>query len=72
MLNNNFTQIYVFQNTLNLPASQVIDTYLYQTGLLQFQFAMATAIGLMKSVFALLLLFGANFASKKLTQSGLF
>ena len=36
MLNNNFTQIYVFQNTLNMPASQVIDTYLYQTGLLQF------------------------------------
>lgn len=72
MLNNNFTQIYVFQNTLNIDASQVIDTYLYQTGLLNFQFAMATAIGLMKSVLALLLLLGANFASKKLTQSGLF
>ena len=50
----------------------MIDTYLYQTGLLNFQFAMATAIGLMKSVLALLLLLGANFASKKLTQSGLF
>jgi putative aldouronate transport system permease protein len=72
MLNNNFTQIYVFQNTLNIDASQVIDTYLYQTGLLNFQFAMATAIGLMKSVLALLLLLGANIASKKLTQSGLF
>lgn len=72
MLNNNFTQIYVLQNTLNIDASQVIDTYLYQTGLLNFQFAMATAIGLMKSVLALLLLLGANVASKKLTQSGLF
>lgn len=72
MLNNNFTQIFVFQNTLNMSASQVIDTYLYQTGLLQFQFATATAIGLLKSVLALLLLFGGNYASKKLTQSGLF
>jgi putative aldouronate transport system permease protein len=72
MLNNNFTQIFVFQNTLNMPASQVIDTYLYQTGLLQFQFATATAIGLLKSVLALLLLFAGNYASKKLTQSGLF
>lgn len=72
MLNNNFTQIFVFQNTLNLETSQVIDTYLYQTGLLNFQFAMATAVGLLKSVLALLLLLGANFASKKLTQSGLF
>ncbi|WP_425452400.1 ABC transporter permease subunit [Paenibacillus cellulosilyticus] len=72
MLNNNFTQIYVLQNSLNLPASQVIDTYVYQTGLLNFQFSSATAIGLMKSVFALLLLFGANTLSKKITKSGLF
>lgn len=72
MLNNNFTQIYVLQNTLNLPASQVIDTYVYQTGLLNFQFSSATAIGLLKSVFALLLLFGANALSKKITKSGLF
>jgi putative aldouronate transport system permease protein len=72
MLNNNFTQIYVLQNSLNLPTSQVIDTYVYQTGLLQFQFASATAIGLLKSVFALLLLVGANMLSKKLTKTGLF
>lgn len=72
MLNNNFTQIYVLQNSLNLPASQVIDTYVYQTGLLNFQFDVATAIGLMKSVLALVLLVGANYASKKITKSGLF
>ncbi|WP_233531381.1 ABC transporter permease [Paenibacillus alkalitolerans] len=72
ILNNNFTQIYVLQNTLNLPASQVIDTYVYTTGLKDFQFAAATAIGMMKSVFALVLLFGANTLSKKLTKSGLF
>lgn len=72
MLNNNFTQIYVLQNSLNMSSSQVIDTYVYQVGLQQFQFAMATAIGLMKSVFALILLVGANFVSKKLTDSGLF
>lgn len=72
MLNNNFTQIYVLQNTLNLPASQVIDTYVYQTGLLQFQFASATAIGLLKTVFALMLLIGANSLSKKITKTGLF
>lgn len=72
MLNNNFSQIYVLQNSLNLPTSQVIDTYVYRTGLGQFQFASATAIGLMKSVFALALLLGANYLSKKLTKSGLF
>lgn len=65
MLNNNFTQIFVLQNSLNLPTSQVIDTFVYQTGLLQFQFASATAIGLLKTVFALMLLIGANALSKK-------
>lgn len=72
MLNNNFTQIYVFQNSLNMSASQVIDTYVYQTGILQFQFDTAAAIGLMKSILALVLLVGANYASNKLTKSGLF
>lgn len=72
MLNNNFTQIYVFQNSLNIPTSQVIDTFVYQQGLKQFQFASATAIGLMKAVFAFALLLGANYLSKKLTKSGLF
>jgi putative aldouronate transport system permease protein len=72
ILNNNFTQIYVFQNSLNLPTSQVIDTYVYQFGLKQLQFNVATAIQLMKSVFAVLLLWGANSISKKLSNSGLF
>lgn len=72
MLNNNFTQIYVLQNSLNRDVSQVIDTYVYQIGMQQFQFGVATAANLMKSVFALLLLGLANFASKKLTDTGLF
>ncbi len=72
MLNNNFTQIYVFQNALNQEMSQVIDTYVYQIGLQQFQFDVATATTLMKSIFALMLLVMANFASNKLTETGLF
>jgi len=72
MLNNNFTQIYVLQNTLNISKSQVLDTYIYQIGLQQLQFGTATAVGLTKSVLAILLLTGANAISKKLTDSGLF
>lgn len=72
MLNNNFTQIYVFQNVLNMPVSQVIDTYVYQIGLQQFNFGIGAAVSLMKSVFAVILLIGANYTSKKLTDSGLF
>lgn len=72
MLNNNFTQIYVFQNSLNISASQVIDTYIYEYGLRQMQFGVATAVNLVKSVIAMILLLGANKVSNKLTGSGLF
>ena len=72
ILNNNFTQVYVLQNSLNMSASNVIDTYIYQIGMQQFQFGVATAAGLVKSAFALLLLTGANWASKRLTETGLF
>lgn len=72
MLNNNFTQIYVLQNSLNMDVSQVIDTYVYQVGMQKFQFGVATAASLTKSVFALILLGLANFASNKLTNTGLF
>lgn len=72
MLNNNFTQIYVFQNSLNISASQVIDTYVYEYGLGQLQFGMAQAVTLAKSVIAVVLLLGANKLSNWLTDSGLF
>jgi putative aldouronate transport system permease protein len=72
MLNNNFTQIYVFQNTLNISRSQVLDTYIYQIGLQQLQFGTATAVGLTKSILAVVLLSGANWISKRLTDAGLF
>jgi len=60
------------QNSLNLPTSQVISTYIYQVGLEQFQFGMATAIGLMNAIMALILLVGANFFSNRVTGRGLF
>lgn len=72
ILNNNFTQIYVLQNSLNMSASNVIDTYIYQIGMQQFQFGVATAAGLMKSILALTLLAFANWSSQKLTDNGLY
>ena len=72
IMNNNFDQIYVLQNSFNLERSEVIDTYIYKVGLQQLQFGMASAINMFKSAIALALLFMANFASKKLTDNGLF
>ena len=72
IMNNNFDQIYVLQNSFNLERSEVIDTYIYKVGLQQLQFGMAAAVNIFKSILAIILLFTANKISSKLTDSGLF
>lgn len=72
ILNSGFEQIYMLQNPLNVAASEVIDTYVYKMGLSSMRFSYATAVGLFKSVIAVILLLSANFASKKITDRGLF
>lgn len=72
IMNNNFDQIFILQNSFNLERSEVIDTYIYKVDLQQLQFGMAAAINIFKSALALVLLVSANAVSKKLTDSGLF
>ena len=72
IMNNNFDQLYVLQNSFNLERSEGIDTYIYKVGLQQLQFGMAAAVNIFKSILAIILLTTANFVSNKLTDSGLF
>ncbi|WP_243156393.1 ABC transporter permease subunit [Clostridium sp. C8-1-8] len=72
LLNANFDQIMVLKNQLNASASDVLDVYVYRMGLQQARFSYATAVGLFKSVIAFILLWSANFASKKLNDTSLF
>ncbi len=72
IMNNNFDQLYVLQNSFNLERSEVIDTYIYKVGLQQLQFGMAAAVNIFKSILAIMLLSMANFVSGKLTDCGLF
>ncbi|ONI46136.1 protein lplB [Candidatus Epulonipiscioides gigas] len=72
MLNSNFDQIFLLGNVLNADASQVIDTYVYEMGVGAGRYSYATAIGLFKSVIAMILLLIANFTTKKLQGRSLF
>lgn len=72
ILNSGFDQFFVLQNPLNIDASEVIDTYVYKVGLQEFRMEYATAVGLMKTVIALFLLYFANFIAKKITGKGIF
>ncbi|MFE4710622.1 MULTISPECIES: ABC transporter permease [unclassified Paenibacillus] len=72
VLNSNFDQILVLRNQLNASASNVIDIYVYQTGLNEGRYSYSTAVGLLKNVIALTLLIGANSVTKKLNNTSLF
>jgi putative aldouronate transport system permease protein len=72
LLNSNFDQIFVLKNQLNVPASDVIDIYVYRMGLQAGRFSYSTAIGLFKSVIALGLLLLSNRVARRLTGASIF
>ncbi|MFD2614102.1 ABC transporter permease [Paenibacillus gansuensis] len=72
LLNSSFDQIWVFQSPLNLEKSEVIDTYVYKVGLTQMRYSYTTAVGVFKSVIALILLVSGHYISKRLAGRGLF
>jgi putative aldouronate transport system permease protein len=72
ILDLGFEQVYMFLNPLVAEKGEIIDTYVYQVGLLGGQFSYTTAIGIFKSVVGLILIIAANQLSKKLTNNSIF
>lgn len=72
LLNSNFDQTLVLKNQINVSRSQVVDTYVYQVGMTLGKYSLATAVGLFKSVIALILLIIANTSSKKLLGRSIY
>ena len=64
LLNNGMEQYFVFQNAMNKDAIEVLDLYVYNQGMVGYHYSFATAVGLLKSVVSVILLFFANFMSK--------
>lgn len=72
LLSVGYSKIFLLQNDLNLDASQVISTYVYQVGLVDFQYDYSAAIGLFNNVANIIVLLLANKIVKKVTDTGLF
>ena len=71
ILNVGFDKVFLMQNSLNLRASQVISTYVYDVGVKSSQFSFGSAVGLFTNVVNFTFLLSANWISKKVTGSGL-
>ncbi len=72
LLQVGFEKVYLMQTPLNQAASEVISTYVYRTGILQAQFAFATAVGLFRAVISLVLIMVVNRIARKLSDTSLW
>ena len=72
VLNAGFDQIFNLYNPLVYETADIIDTYVYRVGLIDMQYSLATAVGLMKSVIGFILIMSSNLLSKKLANYQIF
>lgn len=67
-----FEQIILQQPAVGLQASEVLDTYTYNAGIIDGNWGQATAVGLVKGVISVLLVLGANKLAHLFGEDGLY
>ena len=67
-----FEKVFLLQTDANISISEVISTYEYERGMVQANYSYSTAIGLFMSVISSTLVVGANFISKKVSDTSLW
>lgn len=63
-----FEKAYALQTDMNLPAAEILSTYVYRIGLLNGDYGYSTAVGLFNSVINVILLVAVNTVVKKLNE----
>nr|WP_225948606.1 ABC transporter permease subunit [Paenibacillus sp. OAS669] len=72
MLNVGFEKIILLYNPVTYDTADVINTFVYRKGLLEFGWSYSSAVGLFNSVFNLVLLISANWISRKVNENSLW
>lgn len=72
ILNAGFEQIFNLYSPSVYKTGDIIDTLVYRMGLQNYQFGVATAVGLMKSVVALIMIAASNKAAQKIAGYKVF
>ncbi len=66
VMNAGFDQIFNLSNSAVASVANIIDTYVYTLGIEQIKYSLSTAVGLFKSVIALILMVSTNWIAKKI------
>lgn len=72
ILDAGFQQVFMLYSVPVYSVGDIIDTWVYRSGVLDFQFSLATAVGLFKGVIGLILIITANKVAKQMAQQSLF
>lgn len=72
ILNAGFDQIFNMYNSLVMSTGDILDTWVYRQGLVNFNYGVGTAVGLFKSVIALVLTVFAYWAADKFADYKIF
>lgn len=65
-------KVYLLYNEKIYETADIISTYVYRRGILEFQYSYATAVGLFNSIINVILLLASNAICKKVTDTGLW
>jgi putative aldouronate transport system permease protein len=69
MLDAGFEQIYILYNVHVYPVADILDTWVFRTGLQQWNYSLASAVGLFKSAIGLVLVYISNTMAKRWGES---
>ena len=69
LLDAGFDQVYAMYNTQVMAVGDIIDTWVYRTGLTQWNFSLASAVGLFKSVIGTAMLVAMNQLARRWEES---
>jgi len=72
ILDAGFQQIFVLYSLPVYSVSDILDTWIYRQGVLEFQVSLASAVGLFKGVIGLVLIVTANRLARRVAGSGLY
>jgi len=71
-MNAGFDQVFNFMNDSVISVVDILDTYVYRIGIVNGQFAYATAASLFKGAIGVVLILGTHFISKRVSGKGVW
>lgn len=72
IMNVSYEKVLAMQNNVNLGVSEVINTYVYKTGIVHAQYSLSSAVGLFNNVINLILLIIVNKMCKQVSDTSLW